>query len=178
MGFAQTTFSPNVRRMPLCQVQTDSDIARVAELGQRIWTEHYTPILAEGQVPYMLEHVHSAAIIRSEITTGGYNYHLIKDGTGEAVGYLGFVNEGDAIFLSKVYLLASARGTGLGREALDFVRLCAEELGCRTIRLGVNKGNASAIAAYQRVGFRITGEMVNDIGGGFVMDDYAMEWAI
>ena len=35
--------------------------------------------------------------------------------------------------------------------------------------------NTGTIAAYERMGFRITGEVLTEIGGGFVMDDYAME---
>jgi ribosomal protein S18 acetylase RimI-like enzyme len=42
------------------------------------------------------------------------------------------------------------------------------------IRLRVNRGNHLAIRAYQRAGFEITEELCNDIGGGFVMDDYVM----
>jgi hypothetical protein len=35
--------------------------------------------------------------------------------------------------------------------------------------------NRGAINAYKRWGFRITDEVVADIGEGFVMDDYRME---
>ena len=158
-------------------VETEADIATVVDLGRRIWTEHYTPILAEGQVPYMLAHFHSEAIIREEIATKGYAYHLLGNGA-EDVGYVGFQRRDDVIYLSKLYVLTSARGLGLGRLALRFVRDHARAAGCRAVTLGVNKGNAGTIAAYERIGFRITGEMVTDIGGGYVMDDYAMEWAL
>lgn len=33
----------------------------------------------------------------------------------------------------------------------------------------------SAIAAYRKYGFTVREEVVQDIGGGFVMDDYIME---
>jgi len=44
----------------------------------------------------------------------------------------------------------------------------------RELWLTVNKDNADSIAFYRRVGFRIAGSSVMDIGGGFVMDDYRM----
>ncbi|OOY81959.1 GNAT family N-acetyltransferase, partial [Solemya velum gill symbiont] len=34
---------------------------------------------------------------------------------------------------------------------------------------------SSALATYQRWGMVITGELVTDIGNGFVMDDYCLE---
>ena len=159
------------------RVELDADIRAVAALGRQIWTEHYTDILAPGQVPYMLERFHSEAIIRREIADEGYEYHLLSNGTAD-VGYIGFQMRDETLYLSKIYILSSARGSGLGRVALDYLRGRAEAAGCRAITLGVNKGNTGTIAAYERIGFRIIGEMVNDIGGGFVMDDYAMEWAL
>jgi ribosomal protein S18 acetylase RimI-like enzyme len=41
--------------------------------------------------------------------------------------------------------------------------------------LTVNKNNVNAIKAYEKMGFRNVGSLVQDIGDGFVMDDYAME---
>ena len=38
----------------------------------------------------------------------------------------------------------------------------------------VNKRNQQALGAYRRYGFVIREEVVVDIGGGFVMDDYIM----
>ena len=38
----------------------------------------------------------------------------------------------------------------------------------------MNKGNHRAIACYRRHGFVQEAPVVNDIGGGYVMDDYVM----
>jgi GNAT superfamily N-acetyltransferase len=160
----------------LRRVESDADIARMVDLGERIWTEHYTPFLAEGQVPYMLAHFHSATTIAEELAHKGYTYFLIRHGNRE-VGYFGFLDEGETFYLSKFYLGAEARGLGLGRRAIEYLGEEARARGRRAIRLGVNKRNPS-IAIYERLGFRITGEMVVDIGGGYVMDDYEMEWTL
>ncbi|MEO8488040.1 MAG: hypothetical protein ABI585_17060, partial [Betaproteobacteria bacterium] len=40
--------------------------------------------------------------------------------------------------------------------------------------LNVNKRNAKAIAAYRACGLATREDVVVDIGGGFVMDDYVM----
>lgn len=39
----------------------------------------------------------------------------------------------------------------------------------------MNKGNALGIRAYEGTGFKAIEAVVNDIGQGFVMDDYIME---
>lgn len=44
--------------------------------------------------------------------------------------------------------------------------------------LTVNKDNAGAIAWYTRKGFKNAGAIVQDIGAGYVMDDYRMEKSI
>ena len=52
------------------------------------------------------------------------------------------------------------------------------EAGCDTLILAVNKGNARAIAAYQKHGFAVRESVRVDIGGGFVMDDFIMARSI
>jgi len=48
-------------------------------------------------------------------------------------------------------------------------------MGCEKVSLTVNKYNHNSIKAYERIGFINKEELVQDIGGGFVMDDYLME---
>ncbi|MHB8159225.1 MAG: hypothetical protein ACYDGS_01805 [Thermoleophilia bacterium] len=38
----------------------------------------------------------------------------------------------------------------------------------------MNRQNAGAISFYERAGFRTEGVVVQDIGSGFVMDDFRM----
>jgi len=44
--------------------------------------------------------------------------------------------------------------------------------------LTVNKNNSHSIAWYSRMGFTNAGPILQDIGGGFVMDDFRMEKSI
>ena len=67
------------------------------------------------------------------------------------------------------------RGRGGGHAASEYITRLARDKGCSRIWLTVNRMNRSAIKAYERCGFSITGEVVADIGEGFVMDDYRME---
>ena len=155
---------------------TRADFRDLARLADTIWREHYTPIIGAAQVDYMLGHFQSADAIAGQVK-GGMHYFLIRLGDLD-VGYLAFEVQGNALFLSKIYLLKSHRGQGLGKAAMAFVSRKAREMGCAHISLTVNKHNHRSIEAYTKMGFRKTGPVVTDIGGGFVMDDYRMEKAV
>jgi len=60
------------------------------------------------------------------------------------------------------------------REVKKFEKIAKDyEIDC--ITLTVNRHNNDTIAVYKKLGFRITGSQVQDIGEDFVMDDYCME---
>src|SRR3954447_7181221 len=55
--------------------------------------------------------------------------------------------------LEDLFVLESARGSGLGRALLDKVVELARERGCRRIELDVNDNNDAALALYRSLGF-------------------------
>ncbi|MCL2785083.1 MAG: GNAT family N-acetyltransferase [Propionibacteriaceae bacterium] len=155
------------------------DTATVAELAKVIWNEYYTPIIGQDQVAYMLTEFQSVKPIARDIVDKGYRYWLAEDiDAGIPVGYCGGAPEDDRLFLSKIYVLKLYRGCGVARAFLNELTAWARELNLSVIGLNVNKDNADSIAAYEKLGFQITGTMWADIGGGFVMDDYTMELAV
>jgi ribosomal protein S18 acetylase RimI-like enzyme len=156
-------------------VASDHEIGRVLDLAKAIWTDHYSPILGRDQVAYMLETYHSRSAIKSEITDKGVSYFLIRN-DGRDVGYFAFRIDAQGLFLSKIYILASERGRGLAKRALAYLRDQAIRDGAARIRLTVNKKNTGSISAYEKIGFLKTGEVLADIGNGFVMDDFTMAW--
>ncbi|MDD5218808.1 MAG: GNAT family N-acetyltransferase [Candidatus Omnitrophica bacterium] len=158
-------------------VSDAESIGRVETLAGRIWREHYTPIIGEAQVEYMLEKFQSRQAISKQIGQGNL-YYLVRDARGEDMGYLGVVPRAKELFLSKVYLTAEHRGKGYGRQALAFIEKLAKEKKLGKMTLTVNKHNGEAIRAYQRAGFKIVEAVLTDIGNGFAMDDYKMEKAV
>jgi ribosomal protein S18 acetylase RimI-like enzyme len=160
--------------MDYTEVITDVQIRQTAELAKGIWTEHFTAIIGADQVAYMLDNIQSANAITDQIQNRGYVYYLIEEGQ-QAIGYCAIVQEEDALFLSKLYIQKAMRGRGVARKTVDFLKTIAVERNIGRIWLTVNKGNAGPIAAYEKLGFVNTGSVVQDIGGGFVMDDYKME---
>lgn len=159
------------------EVSTRRDIATVARLAREIWRDHYTPIIGAGQVAYMLNKFQSAEAITGQIAHRHHWYFLIRH-KNRTVGYVGLERRGAVLFLSKLYLEKSMRGKGLGRRAVNFVLGFAGERGVSMVRLTVNRHNTLAIGAYERTGFTRAGEVVTDIGGGYVMDDYVFEYKL
>lgn len=157
----------------IISAQTRTDFKVIAELADIIWTEHYTPIIGEAQVSYMLEKYQSATAIEEQVENGVLYYLiLLKD---EPAGYFSVSKQGDSLFLSKLYVLKSARKNGLGRTAVSFMEDLTKEFGLHKIRLTVNKYNTNSIKAYEKMGFKNVDAIVQDIGNGFVMDDYVLE---
>ncbi|MCD8378646.1 MAG: GNAT family N-acetyltransferase, partial [Candidatus Gastranaerophilales bacterium] len=114
----------------------------------------------------------SVESITNQIRNENYSYFLIKD-DGRTIGYTGIADKGDYIFLSKLYIYKHYRSKGFGYKAFEFIKNIASS---KPIRLTVNKYNADTIAAYKKWGFKTIDAVVTDIGGGFVMDDYIMEY--
>ena len=167
--------SPTLQFVP---VRTSEQLAIVARLAHEIWYEFYVPLIGRAQVDYMVAKFQNVAAMQTQIAQG-YEYFLVQQqdaaGRGRDIGYCAVqVQPQGAMFLSKLYLHHGARGSGTGRRCMEFIEGLARRRGLSLLWLTVNKGNPAA-QAYQRLGFRIAAELVMDIGGGFVMDDYRME---
>ena len=157
------------------RVKSKKDIAETARLAHEIWNEHYTKIIGQAQVDYMVKNFQSASAIAAQIASG-YEYYLIFH-NGESAGYLAVVPDPakSSSQLSKLYLRKSLRGLGIGKESVDFVAGLCRASHIDKLWLTVNKYNAESIAWYERLGFAKAGEVVMDIGGGYIMDDFRFE---
>jgi len=158
----------------ILNVRAPADIDAVAALARDIWNQHYVPIIGQAQTDYMLATFQRAPAIARQIAEG-YEYYIAME-HGIQAGYFAIVpnpTECSAL-LSKIYVKRERRGAGLGKTIMAFVEARCVELGIRELWLTVNRHNTGSIAFYQHVGFTITGSVVQDIGNGFVMDDYRM----
>jgi ribosomal protein S18 acetylase RimI-like enzyme len=152
------------------------DIQVIQDLSSRIWRKHYPGFISHEQIEYMLGKMYATPVIADEIGNKGYHYVVVEDRT-TAVGYIAYRRDdsAQAVMISKLYLLPSLHGKGVGRKMLQQVKDDALRMGAKIVYLFVNKNNAKAIRAYERFGFVRKEAVVTDIGGGFVMDDYRME---
>jgi GNAT superfamily N-acetyltransferase len=159
-------------------VDSPEQLATVAALAHEIWYEYYVPLIGREQVDYMVAKFQNVLAMQAQIREG-YEYFLVRrveaDGQSRDIGYCAVHEQPEGVmFLSKFYLLQATRGSGTGRRCMEFIEGLARRRGLTLLWLTVNKGNP-AVQAYQRLGFRIAADLVMDIGGGFVMDDFRME---
>lgn len=156
-------------------IEVIDPIAIVETMAKNIWNEHYVPIIGKEQVDYMLEEFQSYEAIVKQIESG-YKY-FIGSYKGEPAGYFAILPDKDnrKMFLSKLYVDKSYRGHGIAKKAISHIESSCKELGLDIIWLTVNKYNQDSIAAYEKMGFIKEAEIVQDIGRGYVMDDYRME---
>jgi len=153
------------------QLNTE-DIDAVARLARPIWFEHYSPIIGESQVEYMLNKFQSQQAIASQISEG-YQYFQVTF-SDKLVGYFSLQERDRAsLFIGKFYLSKNTRGKGIGRSMLAYIESLANELSCQSIDLTVNKNNP-AYEIYLKLGFINQGSAQFDIGNGYIMDDYLM----
>ena len=157
----------------LC-VTTPGQIKTTSALACEIWTQHYVPIIGQAQVDYMLAKLQSVQAIAQQMADG-YEYYLAMD-NDTPVGYFALApNPAEhCALLSKIYVMQARRGIGLGKDIVMFIEKRCVELGLSEVWLTVNRNNSNSIAFYQRMGLTVTGSLVQDIGNGFVMDDYRM----
>ncbi|MFC4721812.1 GNAT family N-acetyltransferase [Geojedonia litorea] len=157
----------------IIRATTPEAFQQIAQMANIIWREHYTSIIGNAQVDYMLGKFQSVDAIAEQVESG-YEYYTI-DFNDEPVGYLSIKQDEDVLFLSKIYILKPFRGKKIGQKAMQFIESRARELECTQLQLTVNKNNTNSILAYERLGFEKVETMVIDIGSGFVMDDFRME---
>lgn len=144
-------------------------IGAMSALADLIWTEYYEPFLPEGQTGYMIGLFLSPEAIGKQLKERK-QWFFVRFG-GEDIGFISFYPIEGAMYLSKLYLRADMRGRGFAREIVDFVRSEALKRGLHAIELNVNKYNVTT-AIYEKLGFVRVRSEINDIGSGYVMDDY------
>lgn len=156
----------------------EKDIPLIRELAKKSWDSAYANILSKAQIEYMLTAMYSHEEISNHLKNSNYQYYLILNENVPA-GFIGFEfhYEKDTTKLHRIYLLEEFKGKGLGKKSLGFLKEKVIETSDQRIILNVNKDNP-AKKTYESQGFKVFKEEVFDIGNGFVMDDYLMEFLL
>ena len=157
---------------PLIRLASVEDIPVLCRLGAATFRETYRPISDPAEVDeYADEHFTAdkvAAWFRKPCART-----LLASVGDEPVGYAHLrhakvpacVDDRKAIELSRLYLLGTAQGTGLGTSMMATVLAQAAELEARTVWLGAYKRNLRALAFYARHGFARVGTHDFEFGG-------------
>jgi diamine N-acetyltransferase len=156
------------------------DIPIIQELAHRIWHQYYPGIISIAQIDYMLQMMYSSSTLSKELISE-VMYELVMDcpvAQPVAISFLSYQYEKDRhrLKLNKLYLLPEYHGQGIGQLMLSHAEAAGEKCKAHQLYLTVNKNNDKAIKAYKKFGFTITESIVNDIGSGYVMDDFIVTY--
>lgn len=152
----------------------------VEELARLIWRAHYLGIITAAQIEYMLGQRYAPEVIRASLAKGEWwdvsrdQDEPIEFADGIVAFAHSFLVSDSEIKVDKLYVHPDYQRRGLGRQLLATVAARAGQMGCRRLLLRVNRYNRQAIQAYTSFGFKVEGNVKEDIGAGFIMDDYLM----
>lgn len=156
----------------------EKDIPLIQNLAKRSWEAAYAAILSPEQIEYMLKTLYSQNEITGHLRNPNYHYYLMFDEISYSFkGFIGYElhYQENTTKLHRIYLVPESKGKGIGKTAIDFLKEKVSSGSDRRVILNVNKNNP-AKKFYESQGFSVFNEVIVDIGNGFVMDDYEMEF--
>lgn len=159
-------------RIEVSPLRLEEAEALVALAGL-IWRRHYPGIISEGQIEYMLASRYKPGLVRQLLARG--DLWLAARAGDELVGFAHahFLQAGDTK-LDKLYVHPDYQRHGIGGLLIAAVERHVTPHGIHRLVLRVNRQNHAAIQAYLKHGFKVADLVVEDIGEGYVMDDYVM----
>lgn len=169
----------NIDFIPVDAADRDT-VCMLSAFASAIVRQHFDPIIGAAQNDYMIERFQTPQAIAQQITDGALYRLVIAD--EDLAGFVSFYPLAEdgvrKLYVSKFYLSLAHRGQGIARQM--FAYLCGQGAVCGAdvLSLHVNRHNTDTIAVYEHLGFAITRKVQTDIGDGFVMDDYVMEYRL
>lgn len=150
----------------------------IQALAHKIWPIAYKEILSQAQLDYMLNWMYSLESLTQQMQEGHYYFGIYE--ADEMVGFLDVQpnqSEIGVLKLNKIYVLPAFHGKGFGYQLIQFAINYAKSEQQKTIELQVNRHN-KAKDFYTKIGFTIKEEKDFDIGNGYFMNDYVMEYRL
>ena len=153
---------------------TPPDVPAISALAREIWQASYPGIITQEQIDFMLEQRYGHERLYDDLEDA----HKWLDQAfceGRRIGFaFSEIYKGE-FKLDKLYIHPDVQRQGVGGQLIAHVAARAAKMGYPCVILAVNKRNEKAINSYKKYGFVVREAIVDDIGRGFVMDDYVME---
>ena len=153
---------------------TPPDVPAISALAREIWQASYPGIITQEQIDFMLEQRYGHERLYDDLEDA----HKWLDQAfceGRRIGFaFSEIYKGE-FKLDKLYIHPDVQRQGVGGQLIAHVAVRAAKMGYPCVILAVNKRNEKAINSYKKYGFVVREAIVDDIGRGFVMDDYIME---
>lgn len=152
-----------------------SELPAISRLAEKIWQAYYPPIVGQAQVEYMLKKFYALDALEKQ-QQEGQTFYLIED-ESNAIGFISISGKSDGhFFIHKFYIDSDQQGKGVGKIVFEQIKLLLKSDALTSIKLTVNRQNFKAINFYFNIGFSIKEVADFDIGNGYVMNDFVMEW--
>lgn len=154
----------------------EQDIEIIRDIAAATWPSTYLDIIGQNQIDYMLDKMYNKGELLNQLMEG--HIFLIAEDNENQFGFAGYsvVNHEERVYkLHKLYVLPCAHGKGVGKILINEVFNQVKDSGASALQLNVNKHN-KAKDFYLKGGFTIKESVKIDIGEGYVMDDYVMEY--
>ena len=153
---------------------TPPDVPAISALAREIWQATYPGIITQEQIDFMLEQRYGHERLYDDLE----DLHKWLDQAfceGRRIGFaFSEIYKGE-FKLDKLYIHPDVQRKGVGGQLIAHVAERARREGDPCVILQVNKRNINAINSYKKYGFEVRNVTVDDIGSGYVMDDYVME---
>ncbi len=158
------------------------DLALLQYVGRATYEPYYPHIWHPGGLDWYMERCFGTDALRHDFADPNIAYFLATDEAAQIVGFLKLVlqkplpNDSipNALYLEKIYLMPYWFGKGAGQQLIEWAMEQAAALGREAVWLHVMK--TGPYRAYERAGFRITGEtsfdfdlLKEDLRGGWTM---------
>jgi len=154
----------------------EEDLEIIRDIAADTWPDAYLDIIGQAQIDYMLEKMYNRGELLKQLMDG--HIFLIAEDNENQYGFAGYsiIGHDERIYkLHKLYVLPSAHGKGIGKILINEVFNQVKDAGASALELNVNKHN-KAKDFYLKGGFTVKESVKLDIGGGYFMDDYVMEY--
>ena len=153
---------------------TAPDVPAIAALAREIWQATYPGIITQEQIDFMLEQRYGHERLYEDLQESD-KWLDQAFYAGRRIGFaFSEIYKGE-FKLDKLYIHPDVQRKGVGGQLIANVAERARAAGYPCVILQVNKRNVNAINSYKKYGFEVRTVTVDDIGGGYVMDDYVME---
>jgi len=154
----------------------EQDIEIIRDIASATWPSTYLDLIGQAQIDYMLDKMYNKGELLKQFMEG--HIFLIAEEGENQFGFAGYsiIEHDTRIYkLHKLYVLPSAHGKGVGKILINEVFNQVKDAGGSALQLNVNKHN-KAKNFYLKGGFTIKESVKLDIGEGYFMDDYVMEY--
>ena len=131
----------------------EADLPRVAEIKVRSWEDTYAALIEPDVLRPFLDVQAQLAILRKTFRETATLLLVAEDRQGTVVGFgLTYLGRSPDPWLESLHVARASRGTGAGTALMRKAAQRLQDLGYRTLRLGVVAGNDAAARFYLRLG--------------------------